>query len=63
MSYASPRADSGIHARRSEDGDGMPKLDVASVAVVAPVAAAGAFCCRRAMKPGMLSRWAADGWT
>jgi len=45
VSYASPSADSGIQARRIVEAGGV--FDTVS---------AGAFCCKRAMKPGMLSR-------
>lgn len=61
VSYASPRADSGIQASSSdeeltlfEDEDEVGRASLVFL---------GDFCCISAMKPGMLSLAEGEGWT
>jgi hypothetical protein len=60
-SWASPRADSGIHARSSDDAFTLraddDEVGRASLSVERP------FCWTRATKPGMLSLEDGDGCT
>lgn len=53
VSYASPREDSGTHARRRDDAWTFRVED--ELVGRASVVVDAAFCCIRAMKPGMLS--------
>lgn len=52
-SYASPREDSGSHARRIEAA--LALIEEVEDEVRGRNSPAGVFCCMRAMKPGMLS--------
>lgn len=61
VSYASPREDSGIHAR-SRLGACM-LLAEAEVEGRASFGSGGDFCCMRAIKPAMLSFAEGVGWT
>ena len=53
MSYASPRDDSGTHARRNEAA--FELLDEEGDVGRCSESVTDGFCCMRAMKPGILS--------